>query len=270
MHTIYVTNNRKTNVHHLSYWWAVSLATMVFVLGWFSKHRFLTLPSGLTVNDLLTHNQSFIAERAWHDLNILTSFGTRPTGSNANEILAIDFLKKELSYIERGSHPNQKIYSDNQVVSGAYFINFKPNPMTNVYRNVQNFVVRLAGSEEAENSLRKTHALMLNCHIDSVAGRFVKISTIFSLFKLICLFIFLYLSPGASDDAASCCVMLEVLRVLSQRETRLRHSVIFLFNGAEETPLQAAHGFITQHPWAKDVRGKEEALTHTNFIKSFI
>lgn len=62
-------------------------------------------------------------------------------------------------------------------------------------------------------------------------------------------------SPGASDDAASCCVMLEVLRVLSQQEKRLRHSVIFLFNGAEETPLQAAHGFITQHPWAKDIRG---------------
>lgn len=50
--------------------------------------------------------------------------------------------------------------------------------------------------------------------------------------------------------------MLEVLRVLAQQEKRLRHSVIFLFNGAEETPLQAAHGFITQHPWAKEIRGK--------------
>lgn len=65
-----------------------------------------------------------------------------------------------------------------------------------------------------------------------------------------------FYSPGASDDAASCCVMLEILRVLSHREKRLRHSVIFLFNGAEETPLQAAHGFITQHEWAKDIRGR--------------
>lgn len=63
-------------------------------------------------------------------------------------------------------------------------------------------------------------------------------------------------SPGASDDAASCVVMLEILRVLSQQETRLRHSVLFLFNGAEETPLQASHGFITQHPWAANVRGR--------------
>lgn len=53
--------------------------------------------------------------------------------------------------------------------------------------------------------------------------------------------------------------MLEVLRVLAQQEKRLRHSVIFLFNGAEETPLQAAHGFITQHPWAKEIRGSEIA-----------
>lgn len=67
-------------------------------------------------------------------------------------------------------------------------------------------------------------------------------------------------SPGASDDAASCCVMLEIIRVLSQQEKRLKHSVIFLFNGAEETPLQAAHGFITQHKWAKDIRGELNSL----------
>lgn len=119
MYTIYDTGNRKTNVHHLSQWWAFSLMAMVFVLSWFAKYRLLTLPPGLTVNDLSTHNESFIAERAWHDLNILTSFGTRPTGSNANEVLSIDFFKRELSYIERAAHPNQKIYSDIQVVSGT-------------------------------------------------------------------------------------------------------------------------------------------------------
>lgn len=101
-----------------------------------------------------------------------------------------------------------------------------------MYRNVQNFVVKLVGASEARGG--GNHTLMLNCHFDSVAG-----------------------SPGASDDAASCCVMLETLRVLSKQSHLNKHSIIFLFNGAEETPLQAAHGFITQHPWAPNVRGND-------------
>jgi len=49
--------------------------------------------------------------------------------------------------------------------------------------------------------------------------------------------------------------MLEILRVLSRQEHVNRHTILFLFNGAEETPLQASHGFVSQHPWAKNVKG---------------
>ncbi|TNM91994.1 hypothetical protein fugu_019006 [Takifugu bimaculatus] len=48
--------------------------------------------------------------------------------------------------------------------------------------------------------------------------------------------------------------MLEVLHSLANQSTPLHHGVVFLFNGAEENVLQASHGFITQHPWAKQVR----------------
>jgi len=42
---------------------------------------------------------------------------------------------------------------------------------------------------------------------------------------------------GASDNAVSVAVALEVLQVLSQGSTFLKHPVIFLFNGAEEKAL---------------------------------
>ena len=45
-------------------------------------------------------------------------------------------------------------------------------------------------------------------------------------------------AAGASDDAVSCALMLEVLRVISQQNTPLKHNVIFIFNGAEENILQ--------------------------------
>jgi hypothetical protein len=48
--------------------------------------------------------------------------------------------------------------------------------------------------------------------------------------------------------------MIEILRVLKETEAKPKHSIIFLFNGSEEEDLQAAHGFITQHRWAKDVK----------------
>ena len=76
-------------------------------------------------------------------------------------------------------------------------------------------------------------ALLLNCHFDSVP-----------------------LSPGASDDGVQCAILLEVLSALSKLEgdDLFHHDIIMLFNGAEETILRASHAFITQHPWAKDIR----------------
>ena len=48
--------------------------------------------------------------------------------------------------------------------------------------------------------------------------------------------------------------MMEIYRVLSQSPIKQRHTIIFLFNGSEETGLQAAHAFITQQQWRESVR----------------
>lgn len=49
---------------------------------------------------------------------------------------------------------------------------------------------------------------------------------------------YIYIVSGASDDAVSCAVMLEVLHSLANQSTPLLHGVVFLFNGAEENILQ--------------------------------
>lgn len=47
--------------------------------------------------------------------------------------------------------------------------------------------------------------------------------------------------------------MLEILRKLSKSRERPSNNIIFLFNGGEESNIQASHGFITQHEWAKHI-----------------
>lgn len=59
---------------------------------------------------------------------------------------------------------------------------------------------------------------------------------------------------GASDDAASVGIMLEIARLLIEDKTReLAAPVVFLMNGAEEALCVAAHAFMTQSPWAKNL-----------------
>ncbi|XP_055371692.1 endoplasmic reticulum metallopeptidase 1-like [Condylostylus longicornis] len=214
----------KKNVHNISEIYGIITLIVVILLGILTRWNYKdNLPKALSHTDLMHKSATFLGDRAWRDLRILTSFGTRPTGSYANEILTVDFLKREFGFISQNAHKNQKLDIDVQVVSGSYYIPFKPHGMTNVYRNVQNVIMKING--------QTNHTLMLNCHFDTVAG-----------------------STGAGDDGAMCCVMLEILRVLSRQPKINKHNILFLFNGAEETPLQASHGFITQHKWAKNVK----------------
>ncbi|KIH61183.1 peptidase, M28 family [Ancylostoma duodenale] len=92
---------------------------------------------------------------------------------------------------------------------------------------VSNIAVRLSKKDGNENRV----AVLLNCHYDSWPT-----------------------SSGGSDDLISCALMMELIRLLAHQPDSLKHDVIFLFNGAEESSLQGAHGFITQHAWRHVVR----------------
>ncbi|EDS33671.1 conserved hypothetical protein [Culex quinquefasciatus] len=219
-----VDSDAASNLHRVGPAYGLIAVLLVIAGGSITNHFLRNLPDALSVADLEQSPEAvFIGERAWKDLRSFTELGPRTTGSRANDELAVGIFKREIAAIQEGKHPDQEVLMENQVVTGAFNFTFYGTSMTTVYRNVQNVVVKLVGKSE--------DAVLLNCHFDTVPG-----------------------SPGSSDDVASCTVMLEILRVMSRLPGRNRNSVIFLFNGAEETLLQASHGFITQHPWAKQVK----------------
>lgn len=199
----------------------VFFCTAVFSLVLYMDGR---LPKPLTLSDIPQNPDTFIEDRARDMLRRLTSVGARPAGSYENEVLAADFLKRQLESIKKRANPLHKLTIDVQRPRGSFNLRFVDG-LTHHYRNIQNIIVKL------ESGLGAKDALLVNCHFDSVPQ-----------------------SPGASDDAVSCAIMLEVLEVLTQSATPFRHNLLFLFNGAEENMLPGSHGFITQHEWAEEAR----------------
>lgn len=97
----------------------------------------------------------------------------------------------------------------------------------NIYANVTNILVRVS---PARNPDARAHALMLSSHYDAAIG-----------------------GAAASDDGVNIAIMMELLRVAAAAPPQFG-ALVFNFNGAEETIMQAAHGFITQHPWTDSIR----------------
>lgn len=206
---------------HVHFLGLLCLILIVFSLVIFIEKQ---LPVALKIEDENKYPDTFIAERAYNVLKNLTKIGPRIAGSYENEIFAVQVLKSEIDNIMKDANENHVIELDIQKASGAFNLEFLDG-MTNVYQDVQNVIVKIG------SRINSPHSLLINCHFDSVVD-----------------------SPGASDDGASCAVMLEILRVLSKSTKMLRHNIIFLFNGGEENFMPASHGFITQHKWAKEVR----------------
>lgn len=95
------------------------------------------------------------------------------------------------------------------------------------YFHISNVIVRLSDGTPSS----KANAILVNAHSDSTLP-----------------------SPGAADDLVGVAVMLESLRVMALGERQLTNSVVFLFNGAEESLQDASHLFITQHPLKDTIR----------------
>jgi Peptidase family M28 len=88
---------------------------------------------------------------------------------------------------------------------------------------VKNILARLDGAEPGPS-------VLLSAHYDSVPA-----------------------GPGASDDGAGVAAVIEIARALRSAAVP-RHPIIILIDDGEEPGLLGAHVFVTQSPWAKDVR----------------
>lgn len=87
---------------------------------------------------------------------------------------------------------------------------------------VENVMARLRGTAS-------TGAVLLMAHYDSVST-----------------------APGATDDSSGVVTLLETLRAL-KNGAALRNDIIFLFTDGEELGEVGSQGFVSEHPWAKDI-----------------
>lgn len=136
-----------------------------------------SLPEPVTISNEHNHPDRFVAERARNHLVKLTSMGPRPVGSKENEILAVQLLLDEIKTIIKQAESAHKVEWDLQRVSGAFSLQFLDG-MTNVYRNVQNIVVKIGPIQTSR------HSLLINCHFDSVVDSPGNIKYIFKFLNV--------------------------------------------------------------------------------------
>lgn len=200
------------------------VALFAFVL-----HRHTSLPQPLSADAPSSH---FSEERARVHLHALCGAGReRTTGSYANEVVAPRYILSQLSAL-RGSLANSSDWRLDVSLhrpSGTFDLDFLAG-FTSAYLNVTNIAARLVPLVQRHAGRRSDESsLLISGHFDSALD-----------------------TQAATDNAANVANMLEAMRAIANGPP-LASAVIFLFNGAEETILQAAHGFITQHKWAPTI-----------------
>uniref|UniRef100_A0A8I5QJM6 Endoplasmic reticulum metallopeptidase 1 n=1 Tax=Homo sapiens TaxID=9606 RepID=A0A8I5QJM6_HUMAN len=109
------------------------------------------------------HRGEFDALQARDYLEHITSIGPRTTGSPENEILTVHYLLEQIKLIEVQSNSLHKISVDVQRPTGSFSIDFLGG-FTSYYDNITNVVVKLEPRDGAQ------HAVLANCHFDSVAN----------------------------------------------------------------------------------------------------
>ncbi|CAM0140646.1 hypothetical protein VKS41_006671 [Umbelopsis sp. WA50703] len=164
------------------------------------------------------------------------TLGYRIVGT-IEEAQSADYLLQKIESYKQFSRgipqaPKFDVWVQHQ--NGSHRFDIMDHMVLKMYTNVTNIIVRLSCPETPANESRDCdqNAVLLNAHFDTTLG-----------------------SPGASDDGSGISVMLEIIRIMSQKSwDGYKNSMVFLFNGAEESLQDASHAFITMHEIKDSIR----------------
>ncbi|KAJ3254880.1 hypothetical protein HK103_006776 [Boothiomyces macroporosus] len=197
-------------------------STFAILLVWllsiaFGIYRLDHLPEPQAKTDL----DYFSEGNCFDIIKVLSSdIGMRVVGT-PQETKAKEYIIDYINNLKKSSKNEMEVIIQN--AHGSHRFDFMGEPVIKVYSNVTNIIVRLTCDTCSKD------AILLNSHFDSSI-----------------------VTPGAADDAAGVAIMLELIRLFSKKE--IKNSIVFLFNGAEETLQDATHAFVTQHELAPTIK----------------
>jgi Peptidase family M28 len=148
---------------------------------------------------------------------------------------------KRIAIDARQHRPDLQVIVEKEIIAGAlsrqHAFGFE---ISNVYNGLTNIILHIApkevegeggGHKEENKKAFSPKSVLVNAHYDSTIG-----------------------SPGASDAASCVGIALEMARtIVANSSLPLSSPMIFLFNGGEETLMQASHGFMASSPFAQEL-----------------
>ena len=167
--------------------------------------------------------------------HLVDTIGHRQVSTNGEEIAA-QYLYNEAKRIaaDAATHrPDIEITVAREKVNGALGRQVVFGlEIANAYNGLNNIILKVAPAKsEDRNTTFIPKSVLVNAHYDSTLG-----------------------TAGASDAASCVGVALELARtIVANASLPLKAPIIFLFNGGEETLMQASHGFMASSPFAKEL-----------------
>lgn len=222
--------------HKFDWYWVPSLILVwsilfVAIIWWHQEDQLPPNRNTLLEDGYKSKEQTnyFLQQRSKELISRYENFGAKVVGSSVNEKTVVQFLLNEVKQIMMlARHDLYDVQEEVRYSSGNFIAE---ENFLNYYQGIQYIVIKVQSKGTVSGNITDS-SLLINCHYDTVIE-----------------------NAGAGSSGAMVVVVLETMRQLLQTEQEpLKHSLIFLFNGAKENELQGIHAFIAHHRWAPSVK----------------